>query len=71
MGDTTSSTTETPITDRIKKINQLDDPLFGRITIYHFTEPPYEYLMEHKKTYVNDKQRLNNDLSRTTRLKNI
>jgi len=44
MGNT-SSTTETPITEKIKLFNQQDDPLFGQITIYHFTEPPYEYLM--------------------------
>lgn len=70
MGETTSSV-EVPLTQKIKQVNRLEDPLFGKITIYHFTEPPYEYLMEHKKTYVNDKQRLTADLSRTTRLKNI
>ena len=36
MGQPTSSV-ETPITDRIKQVSEQDDPLFGKITIYHFT----------------------------------
>ena len=35
------------------------------------TQPPYEYLMDYKKTYVNDKQRLEKDLSLMNQLKNI
>lgn len=39
------NTTEQNLTDKITLVNQVEDPLFGKITIYHFTEPPYEYLM--------------------------
>ena len=34
-------------------------------------DPPYEYLMDYKKNYINDKQRMNKDLALMNQLKNI
>lgn len=70
MGDNISTANKN-IEDKLQLVNNTTHPLFGKIDIYHLTEPPYEYLMDYRKNYINDKQRMNKDLALINQLKNI
>lgn len=59
------------ILDKIELFQQLEDPFFGKTDIYRFKEPPYEYLMDHKKNYIDDMSKLNRQLTQINQLKNI
>ena len=70
MGDNISTANKS-MEDKLQLVNNTKHPLFGRIDIYHLLEPPYEYLMDYRKNYINDKQRMNKDLALINQLKNI
>ena len=70
MGET-ASTARGSIGDKIERVNKVNDPFFGKVELFHYTEPPYEYLMAFKKNYINDKQRMAKDLSLLKQVANI
>lgn len=70
MGDTTSIESEN-IMDKIEFFQHSEDSFFGKIDIYKFKEPPYEYVIDYKKNYVDNKQRISKDEALMNQLKNI
>lgn len=52
MGDNVSVEEKKTFEDKLQFVQRTDDPLFGTIDIFRFKEPPYEYIMDFQKTFI-------------------
>lgn len=64
MGSDLSSPQDTDFCSRVRFISSLDDPNFGKITIYRFKEPPFDYVMRLTRAFPD----LMTDSSKCTKL---
>ncbi len=58
MGDTTSSTLRSDnegmdqYLRKLQFVQNMENPHFGSIEVFRMKEPPYEYIMDYKKTFM-------------------
>ena len=71
MGDNMSTVENKHILDRVELFDVREDYFFGKINIFRLKEPPYEYLFDYRKNYVNEPHRMNKDLELMQRVKKI
>jgi len=60
MGETQSVHQDTSFVSSLTLVESTNDKYFGPVDIYRTKEPPYEYLMDYKKTFIEDKTKMNN-----------
>lgn len=70
MGET-QSRKECYYTEFLTFIETTEDPNFGPIDIYRTKDAPYEYIMDFKKNFVEENERMNRYLRLMNQLKNM
>ena len=58
MGETQSIPSQPTYSACLMAVEQQDSPHFGPIDIFRTKEPPYEYVMDFKKSFVEDNERM-------------
>lgn len=71
MGDTFSSDKDRDFLDKIEFFETAEDRNFDKLDIYRLRDPPYEYILDHKKNYIGDNERTNQYISLMNQLKNL
>jgi hypothetical protein len=65
------TTTEAGFLERIEFFSLIDDPSFGKTEVYRSKQPPYQYIVDSKRSYVDDRTRMEKHMGLMNRLKNI
>lgn len=52
MGDNVSVEEKNIFEEKLQFVQCIEDHHFGNISIYRFKEPPYEYIMDYQKTFI-------------------
>lgn len=58
MGDTHSVENINTYSSTLTLVESIDDQHFGPIDIYRTREAPYDYIMDFKKNFIEDNERL-------------
>lgn len=70
MGETTSREKD-GVHGKIELFQEGTEGPLGRVNVFRVKEPPYEYVMEFKRSYVESGGRLEREAGLLKRLKNI
>jgi hypothetical protein len=71
MGTVTSDLQASTFANKLTYIENVDDKRFGSIDIYRTKEAPFEYIMDYKKCFIEDINRLSKYLKVVNKLKNM
>lgn len=71
MGETQSVPADSGYANTLTLVETTDDKHFGPIDIYRTKEAPYEYVMDFKKNFIEDNERLSRYLRLISELKNM
>lgn len=52
MGDNVSVEEKKNFEEKLQFVQKTEDPHFGPVEIFRFKEPPYEYIMDYAKTFM-------------------
>lgn len=71
MGTIASDLNGSTFANKLTYIENVNDKRFGSIDIYRTKEAPFEYILDYKKTFIEDAGRLAKYLGVVNKLKNI
>lgn len=71
MGESMSRESEGGYSANLTLIDSTEDGNFGQIGIYRTRDPPYEYVMDFKKNFVEENDRMGRYLRMMKQLKNM
>lgn len=71
MGETISTESQSSYQSSITLIESSEDRNFGHIDIYRTKEAPYEYVMDFKKNFIEDNDRMNRYMRLVNQIKNM
>jgi len=71
MGETVSAVDTNDFASGLSLIERVEDKHFGPIDIYRMKEPHYEYIMDFKKNFIEDNDRMNRYISQMREIKKM
>ena len=69
MGDNVSVEDQTDFEEKLQFVQNIDDSNFGNVAVFRFKEPPYEYIMDHQKTFIEGDVRMHSYYSEIEKLR--
>ncbi len=69
MGDNVSVEEKNMFQEKLQFVQNIEDHNFGSISIYRFKQPPYEYIMDNKKTFIEADTRVNSYIQEMKKIK--